>query len=62
MKIGREANRKNMYERLGNLALQTQSEVRNLGVSMDCDLTFKLHIINITKTAFCHVRRLARIR
>ncbi len=47
---------------MGSLALQSKKEVKNLGVILDCDLSFKSHINQVTKTCFYHLRNIARIR
>ncbi len=44
------------------LSLQSKKEVKNLGVILDCDLSFKSHINQVTKTCFYHLRNIARIR
>ncbi|KAI2647989.1 putative RNA-directed DNA polymerase from transposon BS [Labeo rohita] len=60
--VGNELQRKKVLNSLGNLALQTKTEVKNLGVILDSELTFKAHIDNVVKTAFFHLRNIARVR
>ncbi len=40
----------------------TSSTVRNLGVILDSNLSFENHISNVTKTAFFHLRNIAKLR
>ena len=60
--IGMDAQRDEIINRLGNLALQVKPIVKNLGVILDPDLNFDNHISNVTKTAFYHLRNIARVR
>lgn len=48
--------------RLGNLVLQTKSEIKNVGGILDCDPTFKLHTDNFVKPAFFYLRNKARVK
>lgn len=54
--------KKSLQAKMGSLAKQTKSEVRNLGVILDTDLNFKFHIDKVTKTAFFHLRNIAKVR
>ncbi len=40
----------------------TSSTVKNLGVILDRNLSFENHISNVTKTAFFHLRNIAKLR
>lgn len=47
---------------IDGLAVASSSTVRNLGVIFDQDMSFNSHIANISKTAFFHLRNIAKIR
>ncbi len=40
----------------------TSSRVKNLGVILDSNQSFENHISNVTKTAFFHLRNIAKLR
>ncbi len=40
----------------------TSSTVKNLGVILDSNLPFENHISHVTKTAFFHLRNIAKLR
>ncbi len=40
----------------------TSSTVKNLGVILDRNLSFENYISNVTKTAFFHLRNIAKLR
>ncbi len=42
--VGKKPERERIEAELGSLALQSMKEVKNLGVTLDCDLSFKSHI------------------
>ncbi len=50
----------------GNLQLYgctvTSSTVKHLGVILDSNLSFENHISHVTKTAFFHLRNIAKLR
>ena len=47
---------------LDDIALASNETVRNLGVIFDPDLSFDLHLKQISKTAFFHLRNISKIR
>jgi hypothetical protein len=47
---------------LDNVSVAPSSTVRNLGVMFDQELSFKSHINQSTKTAYFHLRNIAKIR
>lgn len=54
--------RESIRSRLGNLSVESNNPVKNLGVFIDSELNFNAHINHVTKTAFFHLRNIARIR
>jgi hypothetical protein len=60
--MGSNEQRESILSRLGNLAKQSNTSVKNLGVIIDAELNFNTHISQVTKTAFFHLRNIARIR
>ncbi len=40
----------------------TSSTVKNLGVILDSNLSFQNHMSHVTKTAFFHLRNIAKLR
>ena len=54
--------REAIISRLGNLNIANNTAVKNLGVIIDAELNFDAHIKQVTKTAFYHLRNIARIR
>ncbi len=40
----------------------TSSTVKHLGAILDSNLSFEKHISNVTKTAFFHLRNIAKLR
>jgi len=42
--------------------LTTKNQVRNLGVSLESDLSFNSHVKAITKSAYYHLKNISRIR
>ncbi|KAF7703402.1 hypothetical protein HF521_022409, partial [Silurus meridionalis] len=47
---------------LDSRGLKTQNKVRNLGVILDSDLNFSSHVKAISKSAYYHLKNIARIR
>ncbi|TKS71945.1 hypothetical protein D9C73_006018 [Collichthys lucidus] len=47
---------------LDGITLASSSTVKNLGVVFDQDLSFNVHIKQISRTAFFHLRNIAKIR
>ncbi|XP_048870189.1 uncharacterized protein LOC125742326 [Brienomyrus brachyistius] len=61
--IGPKAARNKFHHlNVGNLPTQPNMVVRNLGVLVDSDLCFDAHIRSITRTAFYHLRNIAKLR
>ncbi len=40
----------------------TKNQVRNLGVILETDLSFSSHVKSVTKSAYYHLKNIARIR
>ncbi len=59
--IGPKSSTQNLLDH--NLQLDgctvTSSTVKNLGVILDSNLSFEIHISHFTKTAFFHLRNIA---
>ena len=47
---------------LDRISLASSSTVRNLGVIFDQNLSFDAHIKKVSRTAFFHLRNIAKIR
>ncbi|KAI5086076.1 hypothetical protein C0J45_4430, partial [Silurus meridionalis] len=47
---------------LDGCSVTTSSTVKDLGVILDTNLSFKYHINQITKTTFFHLRNIAKLR
>ena len=60
--VGSNEQRESILSRLGNLNVENNTAVKNLGVIIDAELNFDAHIKQVTKTAFYHLRNIARIR
>uniref|UniRef100_A0AAR2KJT6 Reverse transcriptase domain-containing protein n=1 Tax=Pygocentrus nattereri TaxID=42514 RepID=A0AAR2KJT6_PYGNA len=62
-KLARHRHRlSNSTLKLNNLSVSSSLSVKNLGVMIDADLSFDTHISNITRTAFLHLRNIAKLR
>uniref|UniRef100_A0AAR2KHK1 Reverse transcriptase domain-containing protein n=1 Tax=Pygocentrus nattereri TaxID=42514 RepID=A0AAR2KHK1_PYGNA len=63
--LGPKAARNKLSHLMLNLAdfsVTPGSTAKNLGVIIDSDLAFDKHISNVTKTAFLHLRNIAKLR
>uniref|UniRef100_A0A3P9K8W2 Reverse transcriptase domain-containing protein n=1 Tax=Oryzias latipes TaxID=8090 RepID=A0A3P9K8W2_ORYLA len=60
--IGSEAERDRVQFYLSTHFMKICDTVRNLGVILDADLSFEKHVNQVTKTAFYHLRNIARVR
>ena len=47
---------------LDNISVSTSTSVKNLGVIFDQELSFKSHVKQVCKTAYFHLRNIAKIR
>uniref|UniRef100_A0A3P9IWS2 Reverse transcriptase domain-containing protein n=1 Tax=Oryzias latipes TaxID=8090 RepID=A0A3P9IWS2_ORYLA len=60
--VGPEAERERVQSYLSTFNLNVCNKVKNLGVILDADLNFEAHANQVTKTAFYHLRNIARVR
>ena len=60
--FGAEKERIGVTAHLESLSLKPKCQVKNLGVIIDSDLNFDSHIKSIRKSAFYHLKNIARIR
>ena len=60
--VGPKALRHKIQPLLTSLPVQPSEHVKNLGVHLDADLSFHRHIFTISKTAFYHLRSIAKVR
>uniref|UniRef100_A0A8C4SW09 Reverse transcriptase domain-containing protein n=1 Tax=Erpetoichthys calabaricus TaxID=27687 RepID=A0A8C4SW09_ERPCA len=60
--IGNNGYNEVTRNKLDALELKVKTGVKKLGVTVDCNLNFKLHINQITRTAFFHLRNIAKVR
>ena len=60
--FGAHDKRMKVSAHLESLSLQTKNKVRNLGVILDSDLNFNSHINSIIKSAYYHLKNIAKIR
>lgn len=44
------------------LSLKSKHQVTNLGVIMDADLNFEAHVRDVTKSAFYHLKNIAKVQ
>ncbi len=62
MVIGAKTHREEISSRLSQLALESVTQARNLGVILDSELTFQSHIDSVVKTGFYHLRNIKKVR
>lgn len=60
--FGPKKTRLEVSAQLDSIALKTTDKARNLGVVMDSDLNFNSHIKTITRSAYYHLKNIARIK
>ncbi|KAL2096189.1 hypothetical protein ACEWY4_008337 [Coilia grayii] len=60
--IGPKDKREALLPSLGNLNQYVREQVTSLGVILDSDLSLKPHINKVTKTAYFHLRNIAKVR
>ena len=55
---GPQKQRESLIRYLETLSLKPNNQVRNLGVILDSDLNFSIHIKSMTSAAFYHLRNI----
>ena len=60
--FGAKEERLRVIAHLESSSLKPKSQVKNLAVIIDPDLNFESHIMSIRKSAFYHLKNIARIR
>ena len=60
--FGAKEERLKVSTQLQSVMLKTTNQARNLGVVMDSDLNFNIHIKTITKSAYYHLKNISRIK
>ena len=60
--FGKKEDRLKVTAHLESLSLKPKDQVKNLGIIIDSDLNFNSHIKLIRKSAFYHLKNIARIR
>ncbi len=60
--FGPKEQRQKISTLLNSMSLKPVNQARNLGVVLDSDLNFNSHIKTITKTAYYHLKNIARIK
>ncbi|KAL2088052.1 hypothetical protein ACEWY4_016880 [Coilia grayii] len=60
--IGPKDKHEALLPSLGNLNQYVREQVTSLGVILDSDLSLKPHINKVTKTAYFHLRNIAKVR
>ena len=60
--FGPKEQRSKVTAHLESMTLKPTNQARNLGVVLDSDLNFNSHIKTITKSAYYHLKNIARIK
>jgi len=60
--LGNKAEVLKVNAYLNARGLTTKIQIRNLGVTLKSDLSFSSHVKAITKSAYYHLKNIARIR
>ena len=60
--IGDKTKREAVVTHLESRGLHVSSQAKNLGVIFDGNLNFEAHIRNVTKTAFYHLKNIAKVK
>uniref|UniRef100_A0AAR2KBY1 Reverse transcriptase domain-containing protein n=1 Tax=Pygocentrus nattereri TaxID=42514 RepID=A0AAR2KBY1_PYGNA len=60
--IGSDSQKNDVQTYLNQMNLKAKQCVKNLGVTFDNELSFKSHIMTTCKTAYFHLRNIAKVR
>lgn len=60
--FGPKKERSKISRHLSTMSLTATNQVRNLGVIIDSDLKFDSHLKSVTKSAYYHLKNIARIK
>ena len=60
--FGPKSERSKISVHLGSMSLTATSQARSLGVIIDSDLNFNKHLKLITKSAYYHLKNIARFK
>ncbi|KAL2104382.1 hypothetical protein ACEWY4_001250 [Coilia grayii] len=60
--VGKKEDRRRITTALETKGLKAKDTVKNLGVFIDSELTFNSHVKAITKSAFYHLKNIAKLR